>query len=224
MGKAHWMTERTNEVWIASLSADGSAEQDEALRDLQTRLRRGILFYLTRERSDLTDRAMSELEHMADDFSQEAVLRILKNLHSFRGDSLFTTWATRVAVRVAISELRRARYKDFSLEAVTAEGDLMLDTGNSSQTNMPVNPEKAAERSDVAMKLQGVIADALTERQRTALTAVGFNGIPLEIVAAEMNTNRNALYKLLHDARSKLKAGLEAQGLTMDYIRDLFEA
>jgi len=38
-----------------------------------------------------------------------------------------------------------------------------------------------------------------------------------------MGTNRNALYKLVHDARRKLRTYLENQGLSPDYIMDLFE-
>jgi RNA polymerase sigma-70 factor (ECF subfamily) len=70
--------------------------------------------------------------------------------------------------------------------------------------------------------VQQAIATALTERQRAALTAVGFRGVPLEIVAERMGTNRNALYKLLFDARLKLRTALEAEGLSADYIRELF--
>jgi RNA polymerase sigma-70 factor (ECF subfamily) len=63
----------------------------------------------------------------------------------------------------------------------------------------------------------------LTERQQQALIAVAVKGVPLEVVAEQMNTNRNALYKLLHDARRKLKAHLETQGLSMDYVLNLFQ-
>lgn len=217
------MVTRTNENWLADLGAENTAAQSDALEALRQRLQRGIFFYLSRDRSDLSDRTHRELEQMSEDFAQEATLRVLKNLHSFRGDSQFTTWATKVAVRVAISELRRARYRDFSLEAVTVDGEMMpaLDP-NFSASARPTNPEKATERADVMEKVQQAIATALTDRQRTALVAVGMQGVPLEIVAEQMQTNRNALYKLLHDARSKLKASLEQDGLSMDYIKDLF--
>jgi RNA polymerase sigma-70 factor (ECF subfamily) len=119
------MNGRTDEAWLAHLTAKESPEQADALEDLRARLKRGIFYYLSRERSDLSTLAHVELEQMAEDFAQEATLRVLANLHSFRGDSQFTTWATKVAVRVAISELRRARYRDLSLEELTADGDLL---------------------------------------------------------------------------------------------------
>ena len=159
---------------------------------------------------------------MAEDFAQEATLRVLKNLDSFRGESLFTTWATKVAVRAVVSELRRSRYRDFSLETLTVDGEVMTALDPHIATDQSSSPEKNAERADVMEKVQYALENALTDRQRSALVAVGMNGIPLEIVAEQMQTNRNALYKLLHDARSKLKASLEKEGLSMEYIKDLF--
>jgi RNA polymerase sigma-70 factor, ECF subfamily len=47
--------------------------------------------------------------------------------------------------------------------------------------------------------------------------------VPMDVVAAQMGTNRNALYKLIHDARRKLKTYLEEQGLSTDYLLNLFE-
>lgn len=217
------MTSRTNDEWLSDLTAEGSPRQVDAINALQERLRRGLFYYLSRERSDLTDLTYSELEHMAADFAQEALLRILKNIHTFRGDSLFTTWATKVAVRVAISELRRARYRDFSLENVTIDGEIMPALAPNFEVGQTTSPERSAERSDVMEKIEAAIMTALTDRQRTALMAVGIRGVPLEIVAEQMSTNRNALYKLLHDARTKLKAELEKQGISMDYLKRLFE-
>ena len=62
---------------------------------------------------------------MAEDLAQDATLRVMDNLANFRGESRFTTWATKVAIRLAISDLRRSRYKDFSLDELTADGDLL---------------------------------------------------------------------------------------------------
>ncbi len=220
--RVYLMTERTNEQWVADLTADHTVEQAEALEDLRLRLQRGIFYYLRRERSDLSSRSHTNLQQMAEDFTQEATLRIIKNIHSFRGDSRFTTWATKVAVRVAISELRRARYRDFSLEEVTADGEMMPDLNVLFPAGQPTGPERSAEQSEVLEKIRAAIQNALTERQRTALEAVGLRGVPLEIVAEQMNTNRNALYKLLHDARVKLRAALEQEGISVSYIHDLF--
>jgi RNA polymerase sigma-70 factor (ECF subfamily) len=166
--------------------------------------------------------ATNELQQMAQDLAQDATLRVMDNIQSFRGESRFTTWANKIAIRLAISDLRRARYKDFSLDELTADGDLLPF---SSQLNSPKEPtpEKAAERDDVMEKIELAFKEALTERQYQALAAIALHGIPMDIVAERMGTNRNALYKLIHDARRKLKTYLESEGMSTDYMMNLFQ-
>lgn len=220
------MTDRTNEQWLAQLRSNGDAEQkaiqQAAIEDLRKRLQRSIFYYLSQERSDLRDLAVKELEGMADDLAQDATLRVMENLDNFRGESRFTTWANKIAVRLAISDLRRARYKDFSLDDLTAEGDF-LSAETNLVTDAPPNPETAAERDDVIGQIEAAFREALTERQYQALVAVALRGVPMDVVAEQMGTNRNALYKLIHDARRKLKSHLETQGLSTDYMMNLFQ-
>ena len=215
------MADRTNEQWLAELRANDE-QQSAALEDLRKRLQRSIYYYLSQERSDLRGLAAKELQGMADDLSQDAVLRVTDNLDNFRGESRFTTWANKIAIRLAISDLRRARYKDFSLDELTADGDFLSAT-TSIISEAPPNPETAAERDDVMGKIDAAFRDALTERQYQALVAVALRGVPMDVVAEQMGTNRNALYKLIHDARRKLRAHLETQGISTDYMLDLFQ-
>ena len=215
------MTDRTNEQWFDALRGSGQEQQD-ALEDLRKRLHRSIYYYLSQDRSDLRDLATKELQSMAGDMAQDAVLRVMDNLDSFRGESRFTTWANKIAIRLAISTLRRARYKNFSLDSLTAEGDFLSASANLI-TDAPPNPERATERDDVMEKIGVALQEALTERQYKALVAVALEGVPMDVVAEQMDTNRNALYKLIHDARQKLKAYLETQGLSTDYMMKLFE-
>ncbi len=216
------MLDRTNEQWLADLT--GTPEkQSPALEDLRERLQRGIYYYLSRERSDLSSLSSSEITQMAEDLAQDATLRVMENLDSFRGDSRFTTWATKIAVRVAISDLRRARYRDFSLDDLTADGDLMPGTTNALAGTPEHTPENQTEREDVMQKISAALKSALTDRQYQALVAVALQDVPLEVVAERMGTNRNALYKLLHDARRKLRNYLETEGLSTNYMLDLFQ-
>ena len=215
------MIERTNEQWLAELTGPPHV-QPAAIEDLRQRLQRGIYYYLSRERSDLSHLSAQELTQMGEDLAQDATLRVLDNLDSFRGDSRFTTWATKIAVRVAISDLRRARYKDFSLDGLAASEEIIPSTAASVGGSPDPGPEDEAERAEVLAKISAALENALTERQYQALVAVALQGVPMEVVADRMNTNRNALYKLLHDARRKLRAYLESQGLTMDYLLDVF--
>jgi RNA polymerase sigma-70 factor (ECF subfamily) len=216
------MIDRTNEQWLAELTGPPDM-QAQAIEDLRQRLQRGIFYYLSRERSDLSGLSTGEINQMAEDLAQDATLRVMENLDSFRGDSRFTTWATKIAVRVAISDLRRARYKDFSLDDLTAEGDVMPNLSGVVSGQPAPNPEHATERGDVMQKIEAALRESLTERQYQALTAVALQGIPLEVVAERMGTNRNALYKLLHDARRKLRSALESQGLSTNYMLNLFQ-
>jgi len=211
--------DRSNEAWLTELRAEGQV-QATALQDLRQRLKRSILYYLSQDRSDLRDLSTTELDRMADDLAQDATLRVMDNLQTFRGESRFTTWANRIAVRLAISDLRRARYKDFSLDDLTSDGDFFAST---EKTGGAPNPERAVERGDVLERINKALEDALTERQYKAIAAIALQGVPIDVVAEQMDTNRNALYKLLHDARKKLKAHLEAQGLSTDYMMNLFQ-
>jgi RNA polymerase sigma-70 factor (ECF subfamily) len=217
------MTERTNDEWLVDLLATGP-ERAQALEDLRKRLERGLFFYLTHERSDLSDRSTEELQRMAQDFAQDALLKVLDNLSSFRSESLFTTWATKIAARVAISELRRSRWKDYSLEHLTSDGEMMpsVTSLDISPADSP-HPESQTERREILNLLDDAISTAPTDRQRMALLAFAIDGLPVEEIARRMDTNRNALYKLIHDARIKLKHYLEQEGISIDYLADLFE-
>lgn len=216
------MTERTNEQWLADLRGNPN-QQAAALADLRGRLQKSIYFYLSQERSDLRDLSEAELERISEDLSQDATLRIMDNLDNFRGESRFTTWANKIAVRLAISDLRRARYKDFSLDNLTAEGELLPNNALLSTNANEPTPEIAAERENAREQIEAAFREALTQRQYQALVAVALNNVPMDVVAEQMGTNRNALYKLIHDARRKLKSYLEAQGLSLDYLMDLFQ-
>lgn len=215
------MAQRSNDEWLAELTSPDQYTQAEAIEALRKRLQRGIYYYLSRERSDLIGHPPEMLLQMSEDFAQDAVLRVLDNLTSFRGDSQFTTWAMKIASHVAVSELRRARYKDFSLDNLTAEGEIMVRLATNSPRSP--SPERATEQEDVVKIISRGFEEVLTDRQRLALEAVTLRGIPMDTVAEQLDTNRNALYKLLHDARKKLKAYLEDQGLGVDYVMNLFD-
>jgi RNA polymerase sigma-70 factor (ECF subfamily) len=211
--------ERTNKAWLSDLSREGGP-QAEAIEDLLKHLKRGVLAYL-RTRSDLNYLAESELQQMSEDFAQESLLKIQDNLDKFQGKSKFTTWASKIAANHAISELRRARWRDFSLDALTEAGTSLQEilTLPASQTN---NPDSVSERRQVWETLTDVINHELTERQRQALVAVRVENVPIAEVARLLKTNPNNIYKLLHDARLKLKRRLQALDIDSEYILNLF--
>lgn len=211
--------ERTNEVWLSELRND-NLHQTEALEDLRQYLQRGVLAYL-RSRSDLSNLAETELQQMSQDFAQEALLKVQANLDTFQGKSKFTTWAAKIAANHTISELRRARWRDLSLDAITEAGTALqeiLVTASAAGNN----PATESERRQVWQTVMDVINNDLTERQRQALAAVQIDNIPTAEVARLLGTNSNNVYKLLHDARLKLKQRLQKLGLEPQYILKLF--
>jgi RNA polymerase sigma-70 factor (ECF subfamily) len=206
------MSERSNEEWLADLQGPG---QEDALADLRALLVRGLRYAMA-DRPSVTE---VDLE----DFSQDALMKILNALATFRGESRFTTWAQKIAVRVAFTELRRRRWKDVSLQDLIAQyGD--QDFTPAILTDPAASPEQHAAQHMVVDTLQRLIAGELTERQRQAMTAVMMGGMNLEEVARRMGTNRNALYKLLHDARQRLKKGLLAEGISAEEALSAFGA
>lgn len=200
---------RTNQQWLDALR---SPERDEALTDLRSILVRGL-------RYALADRSGVE-EAILEDFAQEALLKIVDALDSFRGDSHFTTWAQKIAVRQALTQLRRHRWRDVSLEKVTGapDGDFIpLFLADPS-----AGPEQQAIQRAILETLGRLISERLTDRQRQAMAAVYLHGVPLQEVAVLMGTNRNALYKLLHDARQRLQKEMVAEGFSAQDVLDAF--
>jgi RNA polymerase sigma-70 factor (ECF subfamily) len=210
---------RTNDEWLADLTATGP-RQEQAVSDLRDYLLRAVLVYLTRHRSDVSGMDYDELRQLAEDWAQAGTLQVLDKLSSFRGDSKFTTWAYRVVINLVAGELRRKRWESVSLEALTEaeQPDLKLreDTAQPS-------PETELTREEAWSAIQDVIAVSLTERQRTVLTQVVLDGVPVEDVAESLGTNRNNIYKIVHDARRKLRRELEQRHWTADEVFGAFE-
>ena len=189
------------------------------MADLRDYLLRAVLVYLSRHRSDLAGFDYEELRQLAEDWAQLAVLQVLGSLSTFRGDSKFTTWAYRVAINLVAAELRRKRWETVSLEGLReTESPGAAARGEASGPT----PESQVSRGQVWAVVEHVIATDLTDRQRTALTRIVLEDVPVEVVAAEMGTNRNNLYKIVHDARRKLRRELEARGWSADDIWQAF--
>lgn len=203
---------RTNEEWLTDLRGP---DPDLAIEDLSKVLRRGLIY-------TLSSRIKTDLETQVDDFTQDAILRILDKLDTFRGESRFTTWAQKVAVRVAFTELRRQRWKDISIEDLMPE-----DSGDFTPlvlADPSPDPEKLATQTLFTEMIETMLNEDLTERQRAAMLAIMKGGMPIEEVAKRMDTNRNALYKLLHDARKQMRKALLQKGLTPQEVIEAFES
>jgi RNA polymerase sigma-70 factor (ECF subfamily) len=196
--------ERSNDQWLAALRGP---RREEALAELRVLLVRGL-------RGALGGQA-NRAEPAVEDFAQEALIKILGSLDSFRGECHFTTWAHKICVRTAFAEMRRSRWRDVSLEGVISRPE------ESAVADPRLDPERAATQTMIMAEFRRFIDEELTARQRTALLAA-LGGMPLEAVADRMNTNRNALYKLLHDARKRLKKRMSAEMLSPQDVLGAF--
>ncbi|HEB64991.1 MAG TPA: sigma-70 family RNA polymerase sigma factor [Chloroflexi bacterium] len=206
------MTRRSNESWLTALRGP---EQGQALEELRALLLRGL-------RAGLNGRVSLERQDILDDFVQDALVKIIDHLDDFRGESQFLTWAHKIAIRVAYSELRRLRWRDVSLEDLLPE-DSDGDFTPRVLSDAAPGPETQASRRQMMAMVEQMLIEALTERQRKVMMAVMVGGMPLEEVARRMNTNRNALYKVLHDARKRMRSALREKGLSPQEILAVFE-
>lgn len=204
-------SKRSNSEWIEHLSSDGD-EKEEALTDLRAVIVRGLPYAL----SSWLSPADPQFDDLIEEVAQETLLRVLTHMDTFEGRSQFTTWVQKIAVRQAITELRRKRWQDTSLdgllevEGTTVGTRLMVDPSPS--------PELITEQSEMMEQIQRLIKEALTEKQSKAMIAIRVHGMPIEEVAKRMDMTRNALYKLLHDARIRLKKRMEEEGLTPEDV------
>jgi RNA polymerase sigma-70 factor (ECF subfamily) len=210
------MTTRTNDQWLLDLQANGE-KQEAALADLRAVIARGLPFALSRWLSP----SSPQFESLTQEVTQETLLRVLDQLHTFEGRSMFTTWVHKIAIRIALTELRRKRWQDSSLdemldnEEIPVSPSILEDPG--------ATPEQSAERADMLARVRRVIDEELTDRQRSAILMLGLQGMPMEEAAKRLKTNRNALYKLLHDARLRLKQRLQTEGLDAQEVLAAFE-
>jgi RNA polymerase sigma-70 factor (ECF subfamily) len=209
---------RSNEEWLLDLRNEET--QAEALAELREYLLRAVFLYLDRYREDLTHLDRRELEHMAEDFCQEALLQIRAKLDTFRGDSKFTTWAYPFVINVAAGELRLRRWRNQSMEALVSEHETSLFTFLSDQETP--DPEMEAARNDILALIRQIIDEELTERQRFALISVHFREMPMAQVARQLNSTPNNVYKLLHDARVKIKKGLQRRFYSQADVLTIF--
>jgi RNA polymerase sigma-70 factor (ECF subfamily) len=215
------MHSRSNQDWVWALTEQPGEAQSEALQDLHDFLLRAALVYLSQHRGELSSWSREDVRVLAEDMAQEALLDIRESLGGFKGESKFTTWAYRFVINRAASELRRRHYRNLSLDQLREEEPAIFQALLLEQAT--IEPERIAERRNYLNLLRQIIERELNERQRAAIVGVHLQGRSMDDMAAALDLTRNALYKLLHDARKRIKARLQAQHLTEGDILAAFE-
>jgi RNA polymerase sigma-70 factor, ECF subfamily len=196
-------------AWLRTLRTPG-AKRDEAVARLHELLVRAARFEVSRRRAALSHIRGEELDDLALQAADDALVAVLAKLDDYRGASRFTTWAYKFALLEAGVRLRRRAWQEREVVLEPEVWPLMADAGQ--------GPEGQAETGELMQALRRSIEGCLTEHQREVLVALALNGVPLDVLAGRLNTTRNALYKTLHDARRKLRSDLARKGFTLDSI------
>jgi RNA polymerase sigma-70 factor (ECF subfamily) len=196
---------RSSEAWLDALRGEGLARH-KALADLHALLLRAARFEVSRRRAALSYVRGEELDDLATQAADDAMVAVLAKLDQYRGVSRFTTWAYKFALLEAGVKLRRRawQHREVVLEPEAWPG--FVEQGST--------PQDAVERSELMTSLRDAIEQSLTAHQRAVFVALALNEVPIDVLAERLNTTRGALYKTLHDARHKLRRELLATGLT----------
>lgn len=190
-------------VWVDGLSA-GGAESDSAQRRLH-----GMLLRIAR--SEVNRRSGSlrlggpEVDDLAHQAASDAMLAVLAKLADFRGESRFTTWAYRFVVLEVSSKLGRHFWRRPTTPFDAADWERL-------PALLGADPAEQAEAGEVAAAIGRIVEHDLSAHQRQVFVAIAVEGVPLDALAVRLATNRNALYKVMFDARRKIRAGLVANG------------
>jgi RNA polymerase sigma-70 factor, ECF subfamily len=215
------MMSRTNEEWLHDLTVSGEM-QEAAIADLRNLLLRAALYFFSRNLGDFQGQNQDEILQRAEDCAQEALIAVMNHLSDFRGDSKFTTWAYKFAINIALMTSRHERWKGVSIDQLSSGEDGFVSEWMKQDRGSGLAPDQSALQGEVGEIIRDVIEHDLTDKQRQILVMVIFNEVPMDEVVQRFGTNRNAIYKLLHDARRKLKSGLQARGFEVGETLALF--
>jgi len=208
--------QRENQDWLTDLNSSGEP-REVALADLH-----GILLrILPNALSRYLEPTSSHFDVFMEDVAQETLLRVLDRLDTFQGRSKFTTWVYKIAINVALSELRLRKWTEVSLDGLNEGRDPDQMPAEVFESSTP-QPETFVERQDAIALVMKIMDEELTPRQRAVMEAVHLQGVPMDVVAQRTNSNRNAVYKMMHDARLRLKHRLEREGLSPEDLLAVF--
>jgi RNA polymerase sigma-70 factor, ECF subfamily len=193
-------------AWLRELRAEG-ATRDAAIARLHALLLRAARFEVARRRPALPHVRGDELDDIALEAADDALMSVLRRLDDFRGASRFTTWVYKFALLEAAVKLRKRAWQGREVPLEPESWALFSSAG--------LEPDAEAEQSELLAALQQAIGTVLTPHQRSVLVALALNGVPIDVLAERLGTTRGALYKTLHDARRKLRRHLDECGLSV---------
>jgi RNA polymerase sigma-70 factor (ECF subfamily) len=190
--------------WVEHLQP-GHPRRDQAVATLHDVLRRAALHELHRRRGQLRSLTGPEFDDVAQQCADDALVSILARLGDFRGLSRFTTWAYKFAIFEVSNKVARHAWQHHPPSADELAWEHLPDD------SLP-KPGDHAERREQLAVLTRAIEEDLTPRQREVFVAIALNDVPIDVLALQLGSNRNAIYKNLFDARRALRASLAAAG------------
>jgi RNA polymerase sigma-70 factor (ECF subfamily) len=196
-----------SQAWVTRLSCAG-AERDVAVAELHELLLGVARFEIGRRRAAFSHLGGADLDDLAWQSADDALMSVLRRLGDFRGASRFTTWACKFAIIEAGVKVRRHAWRGREIPLAPALWPVVADTAPS--------PQQQAEAQDLLWALREEVG-RLTTRQREVVVAIVLNDVPIDVLAERLSTTRGALYKSLHDARRKLRTALAARGLGIEW-------
>ena len=193
--------------WLRELRAEDGT-RDAAIARLYALLLHAAHFEIARRRPTLPHLRGNELEDIANEAAADALMSVLRRLDDFRGACRFTTWAYKFALLEAAVKLRKRAWQGREIPLEPEGWDVF--------SSAAPGPAAASEQSELLTAVHEAIAEVLTPHQRSVLVGLAVNGVPIDVLAERLNTNRGALYKTLHDARRKLRKHLLERGFALD--------
>jgi RNA polymerase sigma-70 factor (ECF subfamily) len=198
--------------WLGGLRAADSAVRDEAVARLHALLQRAARFEVTRRRPSLPHLRGNDLDDIAVQAADDALVSVLRRLDDFRGASRFTTWAYKFALYEAAVKLRKRAWQGREVPLEPESWSIFSSSG--------LDPDAEAEQRELVEAVKTGIVDALTPHQRRVVVALAVNGVPIDVLAERLGTTRGALYKTLHDARRKLRGHLDERGFALGTMEE----
>ncbi|HXP54466.1 MAG TPA: sigma-70 family RNA polymerase sigma factor [Streptosporangiaceae bacterium] len=193
--------------WVAALGGDG-AHRDDAVARLHGALVRVARSELHRRHGQLNVSG-PELDDLAHQAAADAMLAIMARLDQFRGESRFTTWAYKFVMFEVSAKVGRHFWRTPPISLSAEDWDRLPD-------RFGFDPAGASERRDFIRAVRRAVDEDLTEHQRRIFVLLVLDGVPLDALAEKLSTSRNAIYKVMFDARRKLRASLVADGYLDD--------
>jgi RNA polymerase sigma-70 factor (ECF subfamily) len=183
----------------------GAPGREHAIARLHELLLRAARFELSRRRAALSHVRGEELEDLATQAADDALMAVLGKLDDYRGASRFTTWAYKFALLEAGVRLRRRAWQGREVVLDADSWPTPADGGSTAH--------ELLEHAELVAALRRAMGSVLSPRQRDVFVALALNGVPIDVLAERLETTRGALYKTLHDARRKLRSELSREGL-----------